>query len=82
MTTVQKIVDWTDGRTDGRTDRRTNGRTDQQIYGPTDRRTNQQMGGGGGVDEDSLMVSPSSILAARFGQPIRALGFDYGPITA
>ena len=52
-------------------DGRTNGLTDQW----TDGRTN-------GRAEVEEMRIRSSILAARFGQPIRALGFDHRPITA
>ena len=89
--TLQKIVERTDGRTNGWTDRltdgpmygRNNGRMYQWTDGPMDGRTN----GRTEVNEvmgDSLYVNgfPSGILTLLFGQLIRALGFDYGPITA
>ena len=66
----------TNWQTDGPTDRRTNGRPDQRTDGPTYGRTNGRRWRG------FVNGFPSSILTVLFGQPIRALRFNNGPITA
>ena len=83
MKTVPKIVERTNGRTDERMDRRTDqlkdGLTDGPTDGRTNGRTNQRTDGGEGGFVNGF---PSSILTVLFGQPIRALRFYNGPITA